>query len=73
MNTLFVMDPLEQLHIEGDSTFMMMVEASRRGWPVWWCTPDDLFADAGKAMARMQSVVTNIEAPFFQTEEWCEP
>ena len=70
MRTLFVMDPLDQLHIEGDSTFMMMVEASRRGWPVWWCTPDDLYADAGKAMARMQSVVSQLEEPFFSCDEW---
>ena len=27
MKTLYVMDPLETLHLEGDSTYMMMLES----------------------------------------------
>lgn len=61
MNILFVMDPLDKLHIDGDSTFMMMMESSRRGWSVWWCTPDDLFVVDGTAHAEIQSVVTSLE------------
>ncbi|MCB9764079.1 MAG: glutathione synthase [Alphaproteobacteria bacterium] len=42
MRTLFVMDPLDRINVRGDSTYAMMLEARRRGWPVSWCTPDQL-------------------------------
>ena len=58
MRTLFVMDPLHSLNLAGDSTYMLMREASHRGWPVWWCTPDQLFAVDGRAWAHCQPVVT---------------
>jgi glutathione synthase len=51
IRTLFVMDPLDRIHVEGDSTFVLMVEACRRGWPVWMCTPDDMYVVHGRAHA----------------------
>ena len=62
MRSLFVMDPLDRLNLQGDSTFMLMLESSRRGWETWWCTPDDLYATGGRGQARAQRVVTR-EAP----------
>lgn len=58
MRTLFVMDPLTSLNLGGDSTYMLMKEATARGWPTWWCTPTDLYAVDGKAWAHAQAVVT---------------
>ncbi|MFT4974511.1 MAG: glutathione synthase [Myxococcota bacterium] len=65
MKTLFVMDPLERLHVAGDSTYMMMLEARRRGWPVAFCTPRDLYAVGGRARGRVQDVDVTEEAPHF--------
>lgn len=65
MKTLFVMDPLDRIQVAGDSTYVMMREHSRRGWPVWWCTPDDLYVRDGEARARSTPVVTGDVAPVF--------
>ena len=65
MKTLYVMDPLESLHIDGDSTYMMMLEANRRGWPTYWCTPKDLFAIGGRAYAKAIHVEVSEAEPFF--------
>ena len=61
------MDPLEKINIEGDSTYMLMLEANRRGWPTYFCTPSDLYADAGKAKGKIQRVFVSDKAPYFQT------
>lgn len=68
LRTLFVMDPLDRIHVEGDSTFILMVEAGRRGWPVWMCTPDDLYVKDGVAHARAVQVVASLERPHFRPE-----
>ena len=54
--TLFVMDPLSRINVAGDSTYMLMLEARRRGWPVWCCTPGDLTALGGRGRARATPV-----------------
>ncbi|MSP55527.1 MAG: glutathione synthase [Myxococcales bacterium] len=59
MNTLYLMDPLSGLNLAGDSTFMLMLEGTRRGYPSAWCTPGDLYAREGAvAWARCQAVST---------------
>ena len=69
MKTLFVMDPLERIHVAGDSTYMMMLELCRRELPTWYCTPDDLRAEAGAAHARCRRVRVTTQAPHFFPEE----
>lgn len=56
IKTLFVMDPLERINVAGDSTYMLMLEARRRGWPVWFCTPRDLYASSGECWAHASRV-----------------
>lgn len=68
LRTLYVMDPLDRIYVEGDSTFILMVEACRRGWPVWMCTPDDLYVEDGRAYARAVRVIANDRPPYFQPE-----
>jgi glutathione synthase len=58
---LFVMDPLDRINVDGDSTFVMMLEAERRGIPVWYATIQDLELQHGVPYAiarpaRMQRV-----------------
>jgi glutathione synthase len=51
MRHLFVMDPVERLNIQGDSTYVCMREATDRGHQVAWCTPDKLYVLDGVAYA----------------------
>lgn len=68
LKTLFVMDPLERIHVAGDSTYMMMLEACRRGWPVAFCTPNDLYSVDGQAFGMVQDVLVSEHAPHFSPE-----
>lgn len=47
-----LMDPIEAIKIEKDSSFAMLLEAQRRGWKLHYLTPDSLFALDGIAYAR---------------------
>ncbi len=67
MRSLFVMDPLERIQVGGDSTYVLMRESTARGWPVWWCTPEELSVRANRAVARAQAVTAHEEAPHFRT------
>ena len=42
MNLLFILDPLETLKIEKDTSFVMMREAQHRGHEIWAATPKGL-------------------------------
>ncbi|HMF29944.1 MAG TPA: glutathione synthase [Candidatus Lokiarchaeia archaeon] len=50
MNWLFVIDPLETLHFETDSTFAIMKEAIRQSVHVFHCRTQDLFYENKSAM-----------------------
>ncbi len=51
-----VMDPIAQIKIAKDSTFAMLLEAQRRGWPLWYMEQDDLSLRDGVALGRMRSL-----------------
>ena len=51
MRHLFLMDPIETIRIDLDSTYALMMEAQRRGHEVLYATVDQLFAHAGDARA----------------------
>ena len=65
MKTLYVMDPLDKINVTGDSTFMLMLEANKRGWKTYCCTPEDLYAENGKAIGTVQHVEVYQENPYF--------
>ncbi len=46
-----VMDPIESIKIAKDTTFAMLLEAQRRGWPLQYVIPGGLSLRNGKAMA----------------------
>ena len=46
-----VMDPIESIKIAKDTTFAMLLEAQRRGWPLQYVVPGGLSLQNGKAMA----------------------
>ena len=66
MRSLFVMDPLETIEVAGDSTYVTMRECCDRGFRVWMCTPDDLYAIDGRAGALATQVQVTDQAPWFE-------
>lgn len=46
---LFVMDPIESVLVDKDSTFALMLEAQRRGHEVLYTLVGDLFSERGRA------------------------
>jgi glutathione synthase len=47
------MDPIGSIRTAKDSTFAMLLEAQRRGWPLHYVIPGGLFLDGGRARARV--------------------
>lgn len=50
------MDPIASINIKKDSSFAMLLEAQRRGWPITYMEQGDLFLRDGKTYARMRSL-----------------
>jgi glutathione synthase len=51
------MDPIHAINIDADSTFVLMVEAQRRGHGLWYYTPKTLSLHGGRVIAKAQRVV----------------
>lgn len=47
----FVMDPLESINMDKDTTAVLMQDAQARGHEVWYIEMPDLFYDRGRTMA----------------------
>jgi len=54
LNVAIQMDHVSTVDIDGDSTFVLGLEAERRGYTVWHYTPPDLSFRDRKVMARAQ-------------------
>lgn len=52
----FQMDPLEGINIDGDSTFVLMLEAQARGYTVWHYLAEDLSYKDGHVYAAARQV-----------------
>jgi glutathione synthase len=55
MRHAFLMDPIEGIRIDLDSTFALMMETQRRGHEVYYGTADGLDQRAGRARALLQT------------------
>jgi glutathione synthase len=51
------MDPIRSINVEADSTFVLMLEAQRRGHALWYYTPKTLSLAGGRVLARAQRVI----------------
>ncbi len=56
MKFLFVMDPLERIQPDKDTTFVFMLEAQRRGHEIFYTQVDDLYVRAGVPRAAVWEV-----------------
>src|SRR5262245_32551393 len=54
MRLLFVIDPLESLHLAGDTTYALMLAAVDRGHEVWTCQVGHLGLEHDDAIAEAQ-------------------
>lgn len=66
MRSLFVMDPLDRIHVATDSTYLTMLACCERDFPVLACEPGDLFVVEGAAHARARPVRVLATAPWFE-------
>jgi len=51
-----VMDPIQNITIQKDSTFAMLLEAQRRNWDIWYIEQSDLFLEGDRTHCRMQQL-----------------
>jgi glutathione synthase len=61
LSLVFVMDPIESVSIEADTTFALMLEAQRRGHEVLYVAPADLAVQGGRPAARAVPVTLRRE------------
>jgi glutathione synthase len=54
LTLVFVMDSIGSIDIEADTTFVLMLEAQRRGHRVLYCQPSDLGVSEGRPVARVR-------------------
>ena len=57
----FVMDPVTDLDVAGDTTFVFMLEAQKRGHAVLYVDPGDLTIEQGRPAARVTPVTLRVE------------
>jgi len=53
---LFIMDPVESINIKKDTTFVIMLEAQKRGHELFYCELKDLFIKNAKGHANSTSI-----------------
>lgn len=58
----FVMDPIEKLDIEADTSFVLMLEAQRRGHRVYYLDPGDVGIDDNRVSAKVRRATLRREA-----------
>ena len=58
---VFVMDPIESIDIQTDTTFVLMLEAQRRGHRVLYADPADLALDTGTPVVRARPLTLRRE------------
>lgn len=51
-----IMDPIESINIKKDTSFGFLLEASRRGWQLYYCQQHDLSLNANSVVSLAQSV-----------------
>jgi len=71
---LFIMDPIEHILPDKDTTFVFMLASQQRGHAVYYCGISDLFVAAAVPRARVRRAEVMRAVPHFQLlEERIEP
>ena len=56
LKMLFIMDPVESINIKKDTTFVIMLEAQKRGHEIFYCELKDLFVKDAKGHANSTTI-----------------
>ncbi len=56
MRFAFIMDPIQHVLIDKDTTFVFMLETQSRGHEVWYLEMSDLFIERARAMGRSRRI-----------------
>ena len=56
MRFAFIMDPIQHVLIDKDTTFVFMLEAQSRGHEVWYLEMSNLFIERARAMGRARRI-----------------
>ena len=65
-NIAIVMDPVDQISIDQDTTFALALEAERRGHKIWVIDMDDLMIDNAKPYAFSRQVSFKRDQPCYE-------
>jgi glutathione synthase len=65
-----VMDPVDKINIDKDTTFVMMLEAQRRGHEVYFMGVDDLYIRGGTPCGRYRRLRLARATPHYQLGEF---
>lgn len=65
-----VMDPVEKINIDKDTTFVLMLEAQCRGHEVYFLALDDLFVRGGTPCGRYRRLTLARATPHYQLGEY---
>ncbi|HEY3818125.1 MAG TPA: glutathione synthase [Polyangiaceae bacterium] len=65
MRFVYVMDPMDRVLPDKDTTFAFQRAAERRGHVSLHCTPRDVYVDGGDVWARARTVTVSDAAPHF--------
>jgi glutathione synthase len=60
------MDPIEKINIDKDTTFVLMLEAQRRGHEIYYMEIDDLFIRGGTPHGRFRRLRVERAVPHFE-------
>ena len=61
-----VMDPVDTINIDKDTTFVLMLEAQQRGHEVYFMEVDDLFVRGGTPHGRYRRLKLQRATPHYQ-------
>ena len=65
-----VMDPIEKIHIDKDTTFVLILEAQQRNHEVYYMELDNLFIRGGRPYGRWRRVHVARRTPHYQLGEF---
>ncbi|MCA9538505.1 MAG: glutathione synthase [Myxococcales bacterium] len=73
MRILVVMDPIEAVRVDKDTTFGFLLAAQRRGHQMFYCNIHDLFARGGEGAARAAPIeVQAKQGEHFALGDWAD-
>jgi glutathione synthase len=62
----FIMDPIQTINVEKDTTFVLILESQKRGHEVWYIELKDLYVENGRACANASEINLNSGTDFYR-------